>query len=585
MTERATEIVLTDPPHTPTGVYDVLPTWRLESGAIRSGVGTIADVIVSAVAHGARTIALESYEGVIWPELSDGLRRELSSRGLEPEWYDTSDAFLPERELSERISPSLGGDDPLFGKLYTRELSDLFDLERLRALPDGVVIVAGPGAALAREPDLLIYVDVPKDEIQSRMRTGLVTNLGAREPEEFGAMYKRAYFVDWPALNRHKASLLPRIEWLVDAQDPGRPTMIPGDALRSALGEMSRSYFRVRPWFFPGPWGGHWMRRRFPGLDQDVPNYAWSFELIAPENGLVFESDGLTLECSFDLLMFQDHRNVLGEAAERFGYHFPIRFDYLDTFGGGNLSIQVHPRPEYIREQFGETFTQDESYYITDCVPGAHVNLGFTNSASPREFREAVERSRRTGEPIEAERYVHSVESHRHNLFLIPNGTIHGSGVNNLVLEISATPYIYTFKIYDWVRRDLEGRLRPLNIERAWENLYFDRREEYVRERLCPRPCVIREGEGWRELFLGTHEAIFYAVHRYELEAPLEARTGGRCHVMNLVEGDAVLLETESGRSTRINYAETFVVPAAAGSYRLSPVGDRPCRVVKAFVK
>ncbi len=573
-------------PHVPTalGVYGLFPTFPLPDGQIQAGYAALAEAIARQVQAGAHLIAIDGFAGILWAVLRDKLKTALESFQLALEWRDAASAMLPEPAISELIADYLGGDDPLFGRLCERELVDFFDPARLQAISqpnqDHTVIVYGAGAALATTTDTVIYVDLPKDELQHRMDAKIATNLGTEQ-----ASYKRSYFVDWVVLNRHKAELLPQIDWFVDAQDSERPTLMAGDDLRSALQQMGESCFRVRPWFSPGPWGGLWMKAHFPGLDPDAPNYAWSFELITPENGLVLASASETLECSFDLLMFQNYHEVLGKAADRFGYNFPIRFDYLDTIDGGNLSVQVHPRPDYIRQQFGEPFTQDESYYITACEPGAQVNLGFRNGVDPDAFRQEVERSGREGVTIEIDRFVNQVDAHPHDLFLIPNGTIHGSGANNLVLEISATPYIYTFKIYDWMRRDLSGNLRPLNIERAWENLYFERQEDYVAMQLCPQPAVIREGAGWREVLVGSHEDLFYAVHRYEFAQEIAAATDERCHILNLVEGQAVVVETDNGYRARFNYAETFVIPAAAKAYRLQAVGEQPCKVVVAFVK
>ncbi len=569
--------------HTPVGVYDLYPTFPLPAGQIRAGFDAIAEIIVSVIEKGALMLAMDGYGGTLWDDLRAGVEQVLKARGVEVEWRNVATALLPEDQIAAMIAPNLGGDDPIFGKLCERDLIEFFDPARLAALKPASArpcIVYGVGAALVGKPDVLLYVDVPKDEIQQRMAARTISNLGFHAP----ANYKQLYFVDWPVLNREKARLLPQLDWWIDGQKPDRLTVISGDDLRAALTLMSASPFRARPWLAPGVWGGQWMKSHFPGIPQNVPNYAWSFELIVPENGLTFESDGERLEGSFDLLMFQHFREVLGTAAERFGVDFPIRFDYLDTMQGGNLSVQVHPSDSYIHENFGEPFTQDESYYITTCEPGAQVNLGFRDGINSDEFRQAVEQSARAGQAIEIERFVGRYPAQPHDLFLIPNGTIHGSGAGNLVLEISATPYIYTFKIYDWVRKDLNGRMRPLNIDRAWKNLHFERQEDYTREKLIPRSSVLREGDGWREVLVGDHEALFYRVQRYEFEQPISAQTENRCHILNVVEGEAVIVETPNGQRARYNYAETFIIPAAAGSYRLIPVGGA-CKVVFAFVK
>jgi mannose-6-phosphate isomerase class I len=569
---------------TPAGRYNVYPSFSLGVNKLEAGYTALAERI-----HGQRCVVLDGYGGVLWENFRLNLDAALSRLGVQAAWIDARDALLPEAEIDAMIAPFLGGDDPIFGTRYTGNLRDFFDGEWLAALrpdPDAdLSILYGCGAALAGWDGPLVYVDVPKNEIQFRSRAGVITNLGACEPAPPKPMYKRFYFVDWVVLTQHKARLLPDVDIMVDGQRPDLPVLATGDDLRAGLEEMGRSPFRVRPWFEPGPWGGQWIKRKIPQLPQDVPNYAWSFELIVPENGLMFESGGLLLEVSFDCLMFHDPYAVLDQYANYFGFEFPVRFDFLDTVEGGNLSVQCHPRPAFIREHFGETYTQDETYYILDCVEGATVYLGFREDIDPDAFRAALERSHREGTELDVERYVNVEPANKHDLFLIPNGTIHCSGVGNLVLEISATTYIFTFKMYDWQRMGLDGKPRPINIERAFENLYFDRKGARIAEELLPEPVVVEEGDDYRLIHLPTHREHFYDIHRIEFTDGVEVATDGSPHVLSLVEGESVIVETENGRRERYNYAETFVIPAAAKSYRLINEGEGVAKVVKAFLK
>lgn len=574
-------------PSLPAGQYDIYPAFPIGDGKMGIGSEALADDL-----RQHRRVVIDGYVGVLWDLLREQLDAALKAQGVTMTWTDMRSAYLPEAQIDALITPFMGGDDPIFGTRFTGTLADFFDKDALTALqPDDsadISILYGCGAALVGWDDaLLVYVDVPKNEIQFRARAGSVTNLGARQPADPKVMYKRFYFVDWVALNVHKAALTPRIDVIVDGQRPDSPVFTTGGHMREALAQMSRGYFRVRPWFEPGAWGGQWIKQRIPQLPQDAPNYAWSFELIVPENGLMLESDGALLELSFDFLMYHDHRAVLGHSAVRFGYEFPIRFDFLDTFDGGNLSVQCHPSPEFARQHFGETFTQDETYYILDCGDDATVYLGFQEGIDPQAFRAELERSFAEASAVDVEQFVRVFPARKHDLFLIPNGTIHCSGKNNLVLEISATPYIFTFKMYDWLRLDLDGKPRPLNIDRAFENLHFERQGVRVEQELISKPSVQAQGDGWRMIHVPTHPVHFYDVRRYEIDpgCAVEVTTDGSPQVMSLVEGTTILLDTAQGRQARFSYAETFVIPAAAESFRLTNDTDSLAMIVVGFMK
>lgn len=565
--------------------YDIYPVFDLGDGRIFSDYVSLAREMLR---HG--NVTIDGYAGVRFDILVKGLAEAFASIGVKPVWWNISAAMKPESEIDRMVSPYLGGDDPIFGFRAPLHIEDYFDMGRVAGMepdPDARLnIIYGTGAALAGWDGMLVYADIPKNEIQFRSRAGSVTNLGASAPDAPKKMYKRFYFVDWVVLNRYKKSLLPRIDVFVDAQRESAITWASGADIRRGLDEMSVNGFRVRPWFEPGAWGGQWIKKHIPSLAQDVPNYAWSFELIVPENGLIFGSGGKMLEVSFDTVMYEAGEKVVGkECYGMYGDEFPIRMDYLDNFDGHNLSIQCHPHKDYIQKNFGEVLTQEETYYILDTCKDAVVYLGFQDDIVPEEFEKALTDSFKNAEPLDVPRYINAEPAHKHDLFLIPPGTLHSSGMNNLVLEISTTPYIFTFKMYDWLNMDLDGKPRPLNIRRAMENLCFDRKGEKIKKEHVCHPYLMEKGPDWELWHMPTHPKHSYDVHRYRIGSEVLVNTEGKCHVLNLVEGETADVVTAGGRTFHLSYAETLVISAAAGSYRIVNTSGREIMVVKAFMK
>lgn len=568
----------------PEDTYNMYPFHRLDEGKIFQGYQSLAQWMMT-----QECICIDGYIGNDWLYIQQILTSYFQEAGIHVEWFKMDDFIKSEEIITQIVSPFVGEKDAVWGKKNNLSMSDFFEIKQSNSQifeeqKTDLTIVIGTGSALFGKGKI-VYFDLPKNEIQYRMRAGHITNLGNLKPENPVQMYKRFYFVDWVVCNSHRQSITERIEIVADGQWRYDTTWMFFQELQKGLKQLTQQPIRVRPWFEAGAWGGQWMKNHFEQINTQEVNYAWSFELIVPENGLVFESDQKLLEVSFDWLMEQQSEGVLGKDAARFGTEFPIRFDFLDTFQGGNLSIQCHPSLAYIQEHFGETITQDETYYILDAKPNAKVFLGFQEDIQANEFKNVLEASVKNNIPVAIEKYVRAFDAKKHDLFLIPNGTVHSAGANNMVLEISATPYIFTFKMYDWLRLDLAGLPRPINIEHAFNNLDFSRKGERVEHELIAKETILSQLEDGQIVRLSTHEQHFYAINRLEFTRQISLPTNQQCHIMMLVEGEAILLETDTGYSAKYHYAETIVVPAGVKYYKITNLGSTEVKVIQAFIK
>jgi mannose-6-phosphate isomerase class I len=573
--------------------YDKYPAIRVpvDGECAWQGWPAILEQIRAQVAQGARVIAVECYPGVFESEvlevLSQALRPALVLR--------TNDCWKPSAEIDATVARDLT-DDPVFGRMTGVTLDDFANcqlVEQARtalAGAQGLVLILGAGTGLiAPAPDLLIYADMARWEIQMRMRAGRVGNLAAcNQSERTSLKYKRAYFLDWRVADRIKRELFGRIDYLLDTNDERKPKLVTGHAFREALRHTTTRPFRVVPFFDPGPWGGQWMRE-VCDLPDGPPNYAWCFDCVPEENSLLFDFGGVRVEAPAIDLVFQQPRELLGDPVHaRFGAEFPIRFDFLDTMQGGNLSLQVHPLTEYIYDKFGLAYTQDESYYMLDVGEDACVYLGVKEGVDRAAMLGDLHAAQNGGAPFDAPQYVNRWPASKHDHFLIPGGTIHCSGANAMVLEISATPYIFTFKLWDWGRLGLDGRPRPIHLEHGAANIQWDRDTEWVRRNLVNRIQPLTGGAGWMEERTGLHEREFIETRRHWFSSAVSHDATHGVHVLNLVEGREAIVESpqDAFEPFTVHYAETFIVPAAVGLYTVRPAERAGfCATVRASVR
>ncbi len=542
---------------------------------------------------GRALVAVELYPGIDGRAVADRLREGFPGASI----VLTEDVYLSPEALRATFAATLT-EDPVFNVMHPWTIEAYFDPERLHTLrtalarKQALTFLVGPGAAAiaGEDADLLVSGNVARWELQRRQRAHRSGNLGFGNADASpGELYKIAFFLDWRVGDRCRHAIYRRADLFLDLNDEAMPRMLPGAVLREAVRSTVERPFRVVPFFDPGPWGGQWMRSRF-ALPEGPANYAWGFDCVPEENSVLLGFGERRFELPAIVLVQEEPERLLGETVlRRFGAEFPIRFDLLDTVEGGNLSLQVHPSTAYIREHFGMPYTQDESYYMLHSEPGSSMVLGLREQVDPAAMAAALTAAERENTPFDADRFVTSWPTQTHDHFSIPAGTVHCSGVGNVVLEISATPYIFTFKLWDWGRTGLDGRPRPIHLKHGLANIRWERTTTWVERELVGQTASLAGGEGWREERTGLHSSEFLETRRHWFTATVPHETAGNLQVLNLVEGEAVVIASPTAAfpELRLHYAETVILPACLGAYTVSPASpaEKPLATLKAFVR
>ena len=569
--------------------YDKFPSTKI-SGTILRGWNDIYTLLMGCF-ESRKVLAVELYAGVREDEVINELK-SLSPTLL----INTRDLMKPENEIKEMTGRFMT-EDVLFGYVTNLSLKDYFDADKLDvarklvATGDRVIVVGSGAAMVAPAEATLVYVDMARWEIQQRFRTHEVKALGVDNREDAVSLqYKRGYFNDWRVLDKYKEGLFDKADFWLDTHIANDPRLIDRETFFKGIEETIKTPFRVVPFFDPAPWGGQWMKE-VCGLNPEKENYGWCFDCVPEENSLYFEVNGVRFELPSVNLVLLKSRELLGEPVEaRFGKDFPIRFDFLDTVGGGNLSVQVHPTTQFIRENFGMYYTQDESYYLLDAKEGASVYLGLKNGINKDDMINDLREAQKGNIVFDTEKYVNRLPAKKHDHYLIPGGTVHCSGSEALVLEISSTPNLFTFKLWDWQRLGLDGKPRPINVERGKFVIDWKRNTEYVQEHLANHFTDVAEEDGWREERTGLHPNEFIETRRHWFTKSVTHYTNGSVNVLNLVEGEEAVVEspTNAFEPFVVHYAETFIIPASVEKYTITPYREaigKECGTIKAYVR
>ena len=586
------------------------------AGGTPSVAKRFAAPVIDKARESNQIVAFDGYATADWKQFLNLVARECKAAGVDFVSIDqNAECFKSGKEIDDMIDPLLIWDteiDPtlLYGKIYKGGYEGILDEEKTKAFEEKVagmrngsgkvVAVYGYGCLIPRFRDLYdvtCFFDLtPKTSIL-RIRRGEYSNIGKERPDLVNRVIRRCYYCDFEMSVCSRRELLRNsaIDFYFLSDDPQNIQMLPFGAFADICAQLVKYPFRAKPCYLEGVWGGSYMKK-LRNLPDNMRNAAWVFDFIPMEVSVLVEVGNEKLDINFCSFVCKEGVNLMGEGCvNKFHGYFPIRFNWDDSYHStGNMSIQCHSGSAYNREHYGEFGRQDESYYV--CVTGhdAKTFIGFRDDADIPQFFREIEAADKEHKPCDYMKYVNYEESRPGLQVMLPAGTIHSSGRNQVILEIgSLTIGSYTYKMYDYLRLDFDGKQRPIHTRLGEENVAQHRRASVIHDPESPdyivqKPRVAVEGDGWKEIILGENEQLYFSLRRLDFEKTCRQDTcGERFHVLSLVDGDQVLVRSVAHpeRCFKMDFLDIVCVPAEMGEYEIVNLGKEPVLVHKTMLR
>ena len=209
-------------------------------------------------------------------------------------------------------------------------------------------------------------------------------------------------------------------------------------------------------------WGGEKIIP-FKHLNETLSNVGESWEVSAVEGSESVVANGPEKGMTLPEMVRRYKEELVGEANySRFGEKFPLLIKFIDA--KLDLSIQVHPDDALAKKRHN-SFGKNEMWYVISADPGAKLISGFSQEITPKEYKERVH----DGTFAEV---LQSCAIQPGDVFYVPAGRVHGIGAGAFVAEIQQTSDI-TYRIYDYNRKDKNGKTRELHTAQAVDAINF----------------------------------------------------------------------------------------------------------------
>lgn len=559
----------------------------------------IVDAVCAAGGNGGAVLKCEGWYGVEYKEIADKLRKILAEKsGRESVLTPAAGFFKDKAAIEEQKHPWIT-DEPAFGRVNEGEtLGDYADSAKTAAVnaqikadvsAGKIVIVYGPGAALTDKtlPGIMVYFDHTADPMLWKMWKGTLIPFDCTEARPYN--WKEYYYCDFYIMQRHKESFIDDAAFYVEAIEAEKMTMLPIDVYKEVVAQIVKSPIKQIRTYSPGPWGAYRYRDLWdiPGLK----NNAWN-RLAGADLALLVDINGAL---QFDMPavnLLKDHAAEFVGAypAQAYPGLIPVEIWLDDGYfpepqpaERTSMPIHNHPGTEYVKKHFNEPLGRYETYYIVEAYKGANTHMGFNEEACLEEWEKLCRESWEQKKPIPNwQEFIANWDTNVGDLFLIPEGTTHGHGGNQMVLEMdtcgNAAGGEYSFFGYDFMRPTwddekgtMTGAPMKMHLDRYF-SIDKNCRACYVKDHLKPRAKVVSWNKEFSMDRFDTLPQMPFEIERLHFNERAENTTDGRfLQAMTLTVGKKVTIRSKANPAwcTEIDRLQCALIPAGFGDYEV----------------
>jgi len=559
-------------------------------------------------------LGFDGWMGVDWMRLESTVKSEGEKAGLNIEVIHIYSTFKSDDEIKE-YKKTFITDDPSFGYVNRDgKIEDIMDDAKIEELKIKIneyrnngspeldaVVVYGPGSAIAALTDLYdsrFYFEMTRQPLLWQMWDGELVPLGKYEADS-SYFWKEYYYCDYYLLHFQKNFAIERMDYYVEAIEFDDLKLVPRKAYDEIIQTLVKYPVKEVKIFQPGPWGAYRYKDLFdvPGLECN----AWN-ELAGPELSMLIDvGREKMLNMPFVALMQYADQLVGPYIAETYPELFPLDvwlddgyFPTPEPAERISMPIHNHPSTDYVKRHFNEPLGRYETYYIAEAYEGANTWMGYKDDADMEEWERKCRESNNLKVIENWKDYVANWDSNVGDLYLIPPGTAHGHGGNQMVLEMDTCPSIagteYSFFTYDFARnswddntKTMTGKPLKMHLEHSFDNDKF-RREGWVKDHLLAKPKVIKWTKEYSMDQYSTVPEMPFHIERLHFNERAENETEGKfMHIVTLTVGERVKIRSKNNPEleTEIELFQSAVIPACFGEYEYINMSKGLCTIVQ----